>query len=77
MIYLVGSNLDYEGAKTLRLNEIKFSKFSVDLSEFEALVITSKNSIKALKFNKIKIDENLQIYAIGEASANEAKKAGF
>lgn len=77
MIYLVGSNLDYEGAKTLRLNEIKFSEFEVDLSEFEALIITSKNSIKALEFNKIKIDKNLQIYAIGDASANAAKQVGF
>lgn len=77
MIYLVGSNLDYEGTKTLKLNEIKFSKFSVDLSEFEALVITSKNSIKALEFNKIKIDKNLQIYAIGDASGNAAKQIGF
>lgn len=77
MIYLVGSNLDYEGAKTLRLNEIKFSEFDVDLSKFEALVITSKNSIKALEFNQVKIDENLQIYAIGEASAKAAKQIGF
>ncbi|MDO5045493.1 uroporphyrinogen-III synthase [Campylobacter sp.] len=77
MIYLVGSNSFYKGVKTLKLNEISFFKFDVDLSKFEALVITSKNSIKALEFNQTKIDENLQIYAIGEASAKAAKQIGF
>ena len=53
MIYLVGSNLEFEGVKTLVLNEIKFNKFSANLAEFDALVLTSKNSVNALKFNQI------------------------
>ena len=53
MIYLVGSNLEFEGVKTLVLNEIKFNKISVNLAEFDALVLTSKNSVSALKFNLI------------------------
>ena len=35
MIYLVGSNLEFDGVKTLVLNEIKFNKFSVNLAEFD------------------------------------------
>lgn len=77
MIYLVGSDLEFQGVKTLKLNEISFAKFSVDLSEFDALVITSKNAIKALEKNAISLSKNLQIYAIGEASTRAAREFGF
>lgn len=77
MIYLVSSDVKFDDVKTLVLNEIKFSDFNVDLSEFDALVITSKNALGALKFNKILPRESLQIYAIGEASAEAARKFGF
>ena len=52
-IYLI-SHTQNQAVKNLKVCEIEFLKFSVDLSKFEALVITSKNSIKALKFNNIK-----------------------
>ena len=71
MIYLVGSNLEFEGVKTLVLNEIKFNKFSVNLAEFDALVLTSKNSINALKFNQIS-PASLQIYSIGDGTSRAA-----
>ena len=76
MIYLVGSNLEFEGVKTLVLNEIKFNKFSVNLAEFDALVLTSKNSVNALKFNQISPD-GLQIYSIGDGTSRAAREFGF
>jgi len=76
MIYLVGSNLEFEGVKTLVLNEIKFNKISVNLAEFDALVLTSKNSVNALKFNQIS-PANLQIYSIGDGTSRAAGEFGF
>ena len=76
MIYLVGSNLEFEGVKTLVLNEIKFNKFSVNLAEFDALVLTSKNSVNALKFNQI-LPASLQIYSIGDGTSRAASELGF
>ena len=76
MIYLVGSNLEFEGVKTLVLNEIKFNKFSVNLAEFDALVLTSKNSVNALKLNQI-LPADLQIYSIGEGTSRAASEFGF
>ena len=76
MIYLVGSNLEFEGVKTLVLNEIKFNKFSVNLAEFDALALTSKNSVNALKFNQIS-PASLQIYSIGDGTSRAASEFGF
>ena len=76
MIYLVGSNLEFKGVKTLVLNEIKFNKFSVNLAEFGALILTSKNSVNALKFNRI-LPASLQIYSIGESTSRAASEFGF
>ena len=70
MIYLVGSNLEFEGVKTLVLNEIKFNKFSVNLAEFDALVLTSKNSVNALKFNQILTDSFGQNLSLNFNSTN-------
>ena len=47
------------------------------MGEFDSIIITSKNAIKALEFNQISLNLNTQIYAIGEASYEEAKKFGF
>ena len=76
MIYLVGSNLEFEGVKTLVLNKIKFNKFSANLAEFDSLVLTSKNSVNALKFNQI-LPASLQIYSIGESTSRAASEFGF
>ena len=74
-IYLI-SHTQNKAVKNLKVCEIEFLKFSVDLSKFEALVITSKNSIKALKFNNIK-KVNLKVFSIGDGSSKEALKYGF
>jgi len=58
MIYLVGSNLEFEGVKTLVLNEIKFNKFSVNLAEFDALVLTSSRAASEFGFAQIYTAKN-------------------
>lgn len=77
MIYLIShTKTDDISIKHLKICEIKFNKFSVDLSKFDALVLTSKNSIKALEFNSIKL-VNLEVFSIGEGTTKEALKFGF
>lgn len=76
LIYLV-SNTPNSQVKNLKVCQIEFFKFNVDLGEFEALIITSKNAIKAILNNKIKLNLDLDVFAIGEASAKACKEAGF
>ena len=77
MIFLVSNSPSIdERVKHLQVCEIKFFEFG-NLGEFDSIIITSKNAIKALEFNQIRINLNTQIYAIGEASHKEAKKFGF
>lgn len=77
MIYLVGSNLKYRGVKSIVLNEISYFKFDLDLSDFDALVVTSKNSISALKFNKISAVKDIAVFSIGSSTSNLALSYGF
>ncbi|ASM35215.1 uroporphyrinogen-III synthase [Campylobacter sputorum subsp. bubulus] len=77
MIYLVShTKFNDNSVKHLQVCEIKFHKFSVDLSKFDALVLTSKNSVKALKFNLINL-ANLEVFSIGEGTTKEALNFGF
>ena len=46
------------------------------MAEFDALVLTSKNSVNALKFNQIS-PASLQIYSIGESTSRAASEFGF
>ncbi|PSM52089.1 uroporphyrinogen-III synthase [Campylobacter blaseri] len=74
-IYLI-SHTPNDEVKHLKVCEIEFLKFSIDLKDFDALVVTSKHSIKALKFNNIKF-ENIKVFSIGDGTTNEAKAFGF
>lgn len=56
---------------------MEFQNFSIDLSEFTSLIITSKNAINALDFNKITPNDEIKVFAIGKASANAALGYGF
>ncbi|AQW83261.1 uroporphyrinogen-III synthase [Campylobacter pinnipediorum] len=77
MIYLVGSSLEFDGVKTLVLNEIRLAKLELDLNSFDCLILTSKNSIKSLEHNNIKPNENIEVFVIGEATYSRALKFGF
>lgn len=77
MIYLV-SNTPYSDKDIVWLNlcKIRFFNFNVNLSKFDAIIVTSKNSINALKFNSIALADIL-VFAIGKATALACKEFGF
>lgn len=77
MIYLV-SNTPYSDKDIVWLNlcKIRFFNFNVNLSKFDAIIVTSKNSINALKFNSIALIDIL-VFAIGKATALACKEFGF
>lgn len=75
-IYLLNET-KFEGVENLILNEVKFFDFNVNLEDFDALILTSKNAVKALEKAKIKLDFDLKIYGVGEKTAKKAQQLGF
>ena len=62
-IYLVSNTKTTdESVINLSVSKIEFLKFEINLSEYDALVATSKNAFKALKFNGIS-PINLPVFA--------------
>jgi len=77
-IYLVSNTKTAdESVVNLSVSRIEFLKFDLNLSEFDALVATSKNAFNALKFNEISALENLPVFAIASGCAAAAKGLGF
>ena len=77
-IYLVSNTKTAdESVVNLSVSSIEFLKFEINLSEFDALVATSKNAFNALKFNEISALENLPVFAIASGCAAAAKGLGF
>ena len=77
MIYLISNTpFDDESVEQISLCDIKFNKFNIDLSEFDALIVTSKNGINSLKFNSI-ILADILVFAIGKATALSCREFGF
>lgn len=78
MIYLC-SNTPSSQKNIINLNlcQIKFNKFSVDLNQFDAVIFTSKNAVKALEKNQIKIPKNIKVFSIGSPTSKAALDAGF
>ena len=76
-IYLVSNTKTAdESVVNLSVSKIEFLKFEINLSEFDALVATSKNAFKALKFNDIS-PINLPVFAIANSCATSAREFGF
>jgi len=76
-IYLVSNTKTAdESVINLSVSKIEFLKFEINLSEFDALVATSKNAFKALKFNGI-LPINLPVFAIANSCATSAREFGF
>lgn len=73
-IYLF-SEQAVEGVIHLPLFEILYPPFCVDVSAFDALVFTSKNSVKALEKNGVQWHDKA-CYAIGEGTAKAIEEAG-
>ena len=77
-IYLVSNTKTADkSVVNLSVSKIEFLKFEINLSEFDALVATSKNAFKALKFNEISVLENLPVFAIANSCAAVAREFGF
>lgn len=76
MIYLC-SNTAFKGVYHLNLCALEFKNFSVNLGDFDALIITSKNAISALEFNQIPPNDEICVFVIGKSTANAAKGYGF
>ncbi|HDZ5064930.1 TPA: uroporphyrinogen-III synthase [Campylobacter jejuni] len=75
-IYLLNES-PFEGVENLILNEIVFYNFSVDLSGYDALICTSKNALKALQNANIVLNFKLNLYAVGQSTAQYARNLGF
>lgn len=73
-IYLF-SDTTHEEVVSLPLFEIHFIPFSIDISAFDSLIFTSKNSVKALMKHGCQWQDKA-CYAIGEATANAIEDAG-
>lgn len=74
-IYLI-SHTPNDRVKNIKVCELEFLNFNLNLDEFNALVVTSKNSIKALEFNNIK-PSNIKLFSIGEPTTKVGLKFGF
>lgn len=78
MIYLVSNTPFFDkDVINVSLFEIKFEPICVDLSAFDALIISSKNAINSLRFNNILPAKELYVFAVGKASASAAREFGF
>lgn len=73
-IYLF-SDTTHEGVVSLPLFEIRFIPFSIDITSYDSLIFTSKNSVKALMNNGCSWQEK-ECYAIGEGTAKSIENAG-
>jgi len=74
LIYILSDKI-VDGVKNLNLLEIEFKDEVIDLKNFDALIFTSRNAIKAIdRLDKSWID--LEIFSIGEATADFAKSKG-
>jgi len=73
-IYLI-SQTPYPGVIHLPVLAISFLKPTIDFSEYEGIVVTSKQAVKALK--NYSFDwQDLKCIAVSEATASYAKEAG-
>jgi len=76
-IYLISNTKTAdESVVNLSVSKIEFLKFELNLSDYDVLVVTSKNAFNALKFNSIKAI-NLPVFAIANSCAASAREFGF
>lgn len=74
-IYLCSNTkINDKNVENLALCKIKFMPFKLDLNAYDALILTSKNAIKALRFNHISPNFKMQVFAIGKNSVSSAKR---
>lgn len=69
MIYLTNNDMAYEGVINLPLLSIKYNTIDINLDTFDCIVVTSKNSIKALQSSN-KIWKQIPIYSISKPTTD-------
>ena len=74
MTYLF-SDTSHEGVVHLPLFEIKFLPTVHDITQYDALVFTSKNGVNALCYHQL-LWKEIPSYAIGQSTANHIEKCG-
>ncbi|WP_103604842.1 uroporphyrinogen-III synthase [Campylobacter concisus] len=76
-IYLISNTKTTdESVINLSVSKIEFLKFELNLSDYDELVATSKNTFNALKFNGIS-PINLPVFVIANSCASAAREFGF
>jgi len=60
------SSVEYEGALSLPLLKFIYFRPPIDLTQYDALIITSKEAIKALSYLKW---QDMRVYCVGAATA--------
>jgi len=60
------SKIEYEGAVSFPLLKFIYFRPEIDLTQYDALIITSKEAIKALSYLKW---QNIRVYCVGNATA--------
>lgn len=76
-IYLISNTKTTdESVVNLSVSKIEFLKFELNLSDYNVLMVTSKNVFNALKFNGIS-PINLPVFAIANSCAAAAREFGF
>lgn len=74
MIYLF-SNTPKKGVKHIKIIDIEFLRPELTCSDYNAIIFTSKNSVKAM--NKLDFSwQQIPAFTIGKSTANEVKKHG-
>ena len=74
MIYIL-SEKEFKGALNIPVISIQFFNFRIDMSQFDALIFTSKNGVEAID----RVDKrwrNKEIYSIGSGTTKAIKDKG-
>ncbi len=78
MIYLISSQAhSFKNTKHIKLSKIKFKDINVNLKEFDTLITSSRNALKALLKSKCELNLKMQILTLSQKSAKDFQKLGF
>lgn len=69
MIYLTNNDKEYEGVVNLPLLATEYSLIDIDLNLYDAIIVTSKNAVKALN-NSFKDWHKKPIYSISKPTSD-------
>jgi len=65
---------EYEGAFSLPLLEFTYFQPAIDLNQYDALIVTSKETLRALSYLKW---QDMRVYCVGAATAKLIPNVGY